>query len=53
MFFAVPKVVSRAVDGIRQHTFGIVPVGFAVDLHRILERMAFIERIPTEYLNSQ
>ena len=33
VFLAVPKIVPRAVDGIRQHAFWIVPIGSAVGLH--------------------
>ena len=53
VFFAVPEVVPRVVDGIRQHALRIVPVGFAVGLHRILERVALVERVPAEPLDSQ
>ena len=53
VFLAVAEILPRAVDGIRQYAFGIVSIGLAVGLHRILKRVAFIERVPTEYLNSQ
>ena len=53
VFPAVPEILPRAVDGIRQHALGIVPVGLAVGLHRILERVALIERVPAEHLDPQ
>ena len=53
VFFAVQEILPRAVDGIRQHALWIVPVGFAVGLHRILERVALVERVPAEHLDSQ
>ena len=53
MFFAVAEIVPRTVYGIRQHALRIMTVGFAVGLHRVLERMAFIESVPAEYLNPQ
>jgi hypothetical protein len=53
VFLTVSEVISRAEYGVCEHSFGIVAVGFAVGLHRLLERMAFIERIPTEIFDSQ
>ena len=46
VFPAVPEILPCAVDGIRQHAFRIVSIGSTVSFHRILERVAFIERIP-------
>ena len=53
VFLAVLEILPCAVDGIRQHTCRIVPIGFAVGLHRILERVAFVERVPAEMLDPQ
>ena len=33
VFLAVPKVVPRAIYGIRKYALGIVPIGFAIGLN--------------------